>query len=187
MWIAESAWWQRMKLVWKSCHPRNGISRVMQKRTLPVIVGYSLPNGTTGFPWQRKRRWPMSSYTGTIRKSNSNNRFVTYCCMCFNHGTYHRSQLVTMLQATRAPVIFRELILFLYCRRRVGWRGSEGWRGWKVEGVERLKGWKVVGWKGLKGWRVEEVGRSWKGWRAGKVEGFRGWRDWRVQGLGNGV
>jgi uncharacterized damage-inducible protein DinB len=97
MWDAESAWWQRMKLHEKIVIPSENFNPTMQE-----AVNGLLQQNKLWEDWVNNATVPalehVFAYQNT-RKEQFKQPVYQMIHHVFNHGTYHRGQLVTMLRA----------------------------------------------------------------------------------------
>jgi uncharacterized damage-inducible protein DinB len=96
MWNAESVWWQRMKLQERIVVPMENFKGTMQELTVELL--------------QQNRQWQewVSNATEAAldhvfqyqnaRKEQFKQPIYQMILHVFNHGTYHRGQLVNMLR-----------------------------------------------------------------------------------------
>ncbi|MBI2731240.1 MAG: DinB family protein [Sphingobacteriales bacterium] len=97
MWDAESAWWQRMKLHEKIVIPSENFNPTMQEAVNGLLQQNKL--------WVE---WISNATTAAVEHvfayQNSKKEYFKQPVFqmilhVFNHGSYHRGQLVTMLRA----------------------------------------------------------------------------------------
>jgi uncharacterized damage-inducible protein DinB len=97
MWDAESAWWQRMKLHEKIVIPSENFNPTMQE-----AINGLLQQNKLWEDWVNNATVPalehVFAYQNT-RKEQFKQPVYQMIHHVFNHGTYHRGQLVTMLRA----------------------------------------------------------------------------------------
>jgi uncharacterized damage-inducible protein DinB len=97
MWDAESAWWQRMKLHEKIVIPSENFNPTMQE-----AVNGLLQQNKLWEDWVNNATVPalehVFAYQNT-KKEQFKQPVYQMIHHVFNHGTYHRGQLVTMLRA----------------------------------------------------------------------------------------
>lgn len=94
---AESIWWQRLKLqehVERPSDTFNGSFEELQKKLLQVSVSFS--------DWVSKANEPQLMHVFAYMREKEQQK-MPVCQMLlhlFNHNSYHRGQLVTMLRQT---------------------------------------------------------------------------------------
>ena len=97
MWDTESAWWQRMKLHEKIIVPSENFNPTMQE-----TVNGLLQQNKLWEDWVNNASLPALEHVFAYQNSKREQFKQPVYQMIhhvFNHGTYHRGQLVTMLRA----------------------------------------------------------------------------------------
>ena len=97
MWDAESAWWQRMKLHEKIIMPSENFNPTMQE-----TVNELLQQNKLWEDWVNNASLPALEHVFAYQNSKREQFKQPVYQMIhhvFNHGTYHRGQLVTMMRA----------------------------------------------------------------------------------------
>ncbi|HET9056967.1 MAG TPA: DinB family protein [Chitinophagaceae bacterium] len=96
MWDAESVWWQRMKLYEKIAVPSENSSLSMQE-----VVNGLLQQNKLWEEWVGNATLPALEHVFAYQNSKREQFKQPVYQMVhhiFNHGTYHRGQLVTMMR-----------------------------------------------------------------------------------------
>ncbi len=115
MWDAESIWWQRLKLVEQVVPP----SEKFSGNTIDVAAAL-LHQGELWKQWVDQARLPMLEHEFIYfnsRKERFKQPVYEMLMHLFNHGTYHRGQLVCMLRELGVKKI-PGTDLIIYLRRR---------------------------------------------------------------------
>jgi uncharacterized damage-inducible protein DinB len=97
MWDAESIWWQRMKL-----HERLLIPSAAFKPTMQEAVNGLLSQSAQWEEWIYRSNEMQLTHTFAYqnsRREQFKQPIAEMLMHVFNHGTYHRGQLVAMLRA----------------------------------------------------------------------------------------
>ena len=115
MWIAESAWWQRMKLIENPVIPGMDFAGNAEELCRSWLAQSAQWNDWVSLATEAALAHEF------IYRNNKKEQFKQPGCdvlmHVFNHGTYHRGQLVTMLRQLGASNI-PGTDFVLYCRRR---------------------------------------------------------------------
>jgi uncharacterized damage-inducible protein DinB len=115
MWDAESIWWQRMKL-----HERLVIPSEAFKPTMQEAVNELLSQSAQWEDWVHRANEMQLTHVFAYqnsRKEQFKQPIAEMVMHVFNHGTYHRGQLVAMMRAlgeTKLPATD----FILYCRKK---------------------------------------------------------------------
>ncbi|MCU0379997.1 MAG: hypothetical protein MUE58_02300 [Chitinophagaceae bacterium] len=115
MWDAESVWWQRMKLHERLIAPSDASRPVMQE-----TVNGLLNQSALWEDWVLKATEMQLTHVFAYqnsRKEQFKQPIAEMVMHVFNHGTYHRGQLVAMMRAlgeTKLPATD----FILYCRKK---------------------------------------------------------------------
>lgn len=96
MWDAESIWWQRMKLQERTAFPSENFNGNMQDTTTEL-----LQQNKQWHDWIQGATEHQLQHVFQYQNSKREQFKQPLCQMLlhlFNHGTYHRGQLVTILR-----------------------------------------------------------------------------------------
>lgn len=96
MWNAESVWWQRMKLQERFISPFETFKGSMQE-----LANESLQQNQQWFDWVNNAIDAALDHVfqyQTARKEQFKQPIYQMLLHVFNHGTYHRGQLINMLR-----------------------------------------------------------------------------------------
>src|SRR5207253_7626332 len=96
MWDAESIWWQRMKMNEKIVRPSENIKTSLKDVTMGL-----LQQSSQWLEWVLKASEPAIDHVfqyHTAKNEQFKQPVYQMLLHVFNHGTYHRGQLVNMLR-----------------------------------------------------------------------------------------
>jgi uncharacterized damage-inducible protein DinB len=96
VWDAESMWWQRMKLSEKIIRPSEGFNGTMKEAAESLLQQNKMWN-----EWVTAAQEHMLQHVfiyQNTKKEQFKQPVYQMLLHMFNHGTYHRGQLVTMLR-----------------------------------------------------------------------------------------
>jgi uncharacterized damage-inducible protein DinB len=97
MWDAESAWWQRMHKHEKIMVPSQNFNPNMKEAINGLISQSTLWSNFAGTVTEQELKEPLQYRN--IKKEEFIQPLHEVLLHVFNHGTYHRGQLVTMMRA----------------------------------------------------------------------------------------
>jgi uncharacterized damage-inducible protein DinB len=115
MWVAESAWWQRVKLNEKIIIPGEDVNPAMHSAVNGLIQQSSLWE-----EWTSQASEMMLNHVYAFQNSKREQfKQPVYETLLhvFNHSTYHRGQLVTMMRTLGIKTLPQTDFSF-YCRKK---------------------------------------------------------------------
>jgi uncharacterized damage-inducible protein DinB len=118
MWDAESAWWQRMHKHEKVLVPSQNFNPNMKEAINGLLSQSTLWADFAASVTEQELKTPLQYRN--IKGEEFSQPLHEILLHVFNHGTYHRGQLVTMLRALGHEGALPPIDFIVWCRKIKG-------------------------------------------------------------------